>query len=171
MNTKKILLASIATIATVGAIGIGYAGVTYAADTTGTGTVVTTINETRDAIQKRVAEILGITQDQLVSAEKQAHTEQVDADLAAGKITEAQATQMKTDIANGVKPGRGEGMGGGMMGGRGGMMGRAEDVAAFLGITTDELKASKDSGQTIEELVVSKGKTMADFRTYMETNK
>ena len=83
-----------------------------------------------------------------------------------GTITQAQADKVIEAIVaarpvDGPGGHRGPGGPGGLFGGR--MFGAGLDVVATtLGITTDEVRTALESGQTIADLAVSKGKTAQD---------
>lgn len=81
---------------------------------------------------------------------------EIDAAATAGRITAAQATQMKTqttqrvtDMVNGVRPAFGPGGPGGHGGGPGGQAEDQQVVATALGITTAQLQAETAAGKTI----------------------
>jgi hypothetical protein len=59
-----------------------------------------------DLMEKTFAEKLGVSTEQLTAAHQALATEHVNADLAAGKITQDQATTMLEHIASGVNAGR-----------------------------------------------------------------
>ena len=81
-----------------------------------------------------------------------------------GTITQAQADKVVAALVA-ARPADGPGRGGPMGGhrGPGGRIGFGLDiVATTLGITADEVRTALQSGQTIADLAVSKGKTAQD---------
>lgn len=85
------------------------------------------------------------------------------ADVASGKLTQAQADQMLTDMKNH------EGMGG--KGGRGvhknsGQM--LTNAATILGSTKESLQAQIASGKDLKDIVAAAGISETDFRTKMD---
>lgn len=112
-----------------------------------------------DAIVADAAKQLGVSSDKLDAALKQALTNRVDAAVAAGRLTQAQATALKDGIAAGEVPLLGIGGGG-----RGGGPHGFADLAAaadFLGVTEAQLRASLENGDTLAEVAQAKGKTAA----------
>jgi hypothetical protein len=86
-----------------------------------------------------------------------------------GTITQAQADKVIAALGAAHPMGGRDGgpMGGGPMGrghrGPGGLIGQGLDtVAETLGITTDEVRTALQSGQSLADLAVSKGKTAQD---------
>lgn len=118
----------------------------------------------------KVAVKLGITQDKLTQAFKDARIELIDEAVASGKMTADQATKAKERVNTGDAMG-GPGMGGPGMGGRGmgdhrGGPGRGLDqVAAAIGITTDELRTQLEAGKTPVQVAQSKGIDEATLKT------
>jgi len=86
---------------------------------------------------------------------KDAALEQVDADLAAGRITEQQAEEAKV-------PGGHPGHGG--PGHFAGGPGSLEAAADYLGLNMSELAEALRSGQTLAEIAEAKGKTAAGLK-------
>jgi polyhydroxyalkanoate synthesis regulator phasin len=78
-----------------------------------------------------------------------------------GTITQAQADKVIAALA--AAPPQGGPMGGHKMGGRGGIGGFGLDaVAKTLGITAADVRTALESGQSLADLAVSKGKTAQD---------
>ncbi|HWF57986.1 MAG TPA: hypothetical protein VG520_06515 [Candidatus Dormibacteraeota bacterium] len=94
---------------------------------------------------------------------------EIDAAVTGGRLTQAQATQLKsqttqrvTDFVNGTAPARGPGGPGGPPGHRGGL--QAEDqqvVATAVGLTTTQLQTELTAGKTIAAIATEHGSTAA----------
>lgn len=122
-----------------------------------------------------VAKHLGVSPQKLEDATKAAAIDQVDADLAAGRITKAQADAMKARIQSGdgvlAGPGRfGAGAGGrGGPGGPGGpgsagkaFLGDALATAAkYLGLDESDLRDKLESGQSLAAIAKAQSKDLA----------
>jgi hypothetical protein len=108
-----------------------------------------------------VAIELGISSERLAEATKAAAVDEVDAQLKAGTITQAQAEAMKERIqsSDGVGLGFGPGFGG-PHDGHGGPGGHLDDAAAFLGLTTDALVTQLQDGKTLGEVARAAGKSV-----------
>ena len=136
--------------------GVG-AGVAYAA------TSGQTPQQRHDAYIASVAKHAGVSVDALKAAMKTAGIEQVDAALAAGEITKAQADAAKARIESGVVgPLGGFGFGGHMgmgpgMGHDGGFVVAAAD---YLGLTQVELRTQLAAGKSLADIAKAKGKTV-----------
>ncbi len=120
------------------------------------------IGNNQDAFLNNVAKRLNVTPAALKAALKGAKDDQIDAAVAAGKITKAQGDAMKARSAAGGMPmfGGGRPHGGGF--GHGGPgRGASLDVAAtYLGITAAELHTQLESGKTLADIAKAKGKTV-----------
>ena len=121
-----------------------------------------------------VAKHLGISRQKLDDATKAAALDQVDAQLKAGRITQAQADQLKQRIQNGDIPplafGRG-GFGAGVPGVPGGPgvlkagIGDALSAAAkYLGLTQSDLRAKLGNGQSLAEIAKAQRKDAAGLQ-------
>jgi hypothetical protein len=104
-----------------------------------------------------VAKRLNVTPDQLKAALKGASEDQIDAAVAAGKITKAQGDAMKQRAAQGETPYFGGGHHGGF--GHHGPMSMTA-VASYLGLTEAELHTQFESGKTLAQIAKDKGKTV-----------
>jgi hypothetical protein len=108
----------------------------------------------RDAFLERVAAKLGVDLATLKQAMKDAALEQIDADLAAGRITEQRAADAKARIEageiglDGFGGHREHGGPGHFVGGPGPL----EAAAGFLGLSTQELFDAKANGKTVAGL-------------------
>jgi hypothetical protein len=118
-----------------------------------------------------VAKHLGISSDKLEDATKAAAIDQVDAALADGKITQAQADELKQRIESGEFPPFFGGLFfgprfGGPFEGRGGpppfpLFGERLSAAAdYLGLTESELRANLNDGQTLAEIAEAQDKSV-----------
>jgi len=110
---------------------------------------------------------LGVTSAKLDAALKAAAIDRVDAALAAGQITQAQADAMKAAINAGKLPlgvGGGFGFRGGMHAGlRGGdVLGAA---AMYLGLTADQLRTQLESGKSLADVAQAQGKSVSGLES------
>ncbi len=116
----------------------------------------------------RLAENLGITQDELEAAIDETQIEIVDEKVADGTLTEDQAAQLRERIESGE--------GGffgpvlrhkqGMRHGGGGFHGGA-DVAEFIGVTPEELRAAIEGGQSIVQVAEANGVSEQELTDYL----
>jgi hypothetical protein len=156
INTStKILLGSIGALAFLVIAGVG--SLSYAANTTDT---------TATAFIDRVAQIAGVDASKLKNAFNQVSTEDVDKRLAAGEITQEEATRMKEGITNGKFFG---GFTGGPRGGTKSFMHfDIESLAQFFGLTPEELeKKEHTDGQTWLQIAQAQGKSEADLKNFL----
>lgn len=158
--TKKGLLAICAALAVAGgtgsaiAAGMGALGTTKPAD---------------NAWVQALAKKLGTTPDKLVEALKGVSNDRIDALVAAGTITKAQADTLKARIEatgglglrGGFGPGGGFEPGGGFgHHGLGGVLGDPLATAAtYLGLTRDGLGTALHGGKTLAAIAKEQGKT------------
>jgi hypothetical protein len=126
-----------------------------------------------------VAKHLGVSPQKLEDATKAAAVDQVNADLAAGRITQAQADALKKRIeaGNGVLggpggPGFGRGPGGPGFGGPPGPgFGRpaiANEIAAaakYLGLSEADLRTKLGDGQSLADVAKAQSKDLAGLKT------
>ncbi len=123
----------------------------------------------------RVAQKLGIETPKLQDAIKSASSDQIDAEVAAGKITQAQADKLKQAIANGKLPGfegplgeHGPGKGGFGLG-RG--LGAGVDMnklATFLGISQAQLKTELEApNATLATVAQAHGKSSDQLKSFI----
>jgi ribosomal protein S20 len=112
------------------------------------------------AFKKNFAAALGVDEAKLNSSYTSAVNSTVDAAVAAGTLTQAQADKIKAAAANGFQGHLGGGKGrGGDMGGRGGAIDRSvatEAAAKALSMTLDELKAEMQAGKSIATVAAAK---------------
>lgn len=118
----------------------------------------------RQAFLDDAAGRLGVTSSKLDQALKAAAIDRVDAALAAGRITQAEADSMKAAInagrlPGGAGPGFGVGHGGGPgFHGHGDVAGAA---ATYLGLTEAQLGAQLASGKSLADVAKAQGKSVA----------
>lgn len=112
--------------------------------------------EESKAIVEDAAKQLGVSADALDAALKQALENRIDAAVEAGRLTEAQAAELKERIAAGEVPLVGLGPGDGHR-----HHGFVDFAAAadFLGIGEDELRTRLRDGDTLAEIATANGKT------------
>jgi hypothetical protein len=120
-----------------------------------------------------VAKHLGVSPQKLEDATKAAAVDQVDADLAAGRITKEQADALKSRIeSGGAVLGGGPGLGRGGPGGPGGpgppgIAGKpfiTDSLAAaakYLGVSESDLRTKLRDGDSLAEVAKAQGKDLA----------
>ncbi len=131
---------------------------------TGTGAAIAATHATSSpqeesqALVDATAKNLGVTSTKLTDALKQALSDRIDAQVAAGTLTEAQGTEMKARIASGEFPL----LGGTGRGGPGGHHGLADldTAASYFGVTEASLRTSLESGDTLADVAKANGKTV-----------
>jgi hypothetical protein len=116
--------------------------------------------EEQEAFQAAVAEKLGVTTEELENAYKEASLERLDAAVAAGRLTEEQADEIRERIESGDSLGPlGFGFGFGphvhIEGGP-----ALEGAADYLGLTEAELHERLRDGQTLAEIAKAEGKSV-----------
>jgi hypothetical protein len=108
---------------------------------------------------------LGVTPTALSAAVKAADSDQIAAALAAGRLTQAEATALKTRIeaSTGVPfVGRGLGLGAGRFGGG---LGVYSAAATYLGISESALRSDLQAGQSLAEIASATPMKSADGLT------
>ncbi|PWU17673.1 MAG: hypothetical protein C5B48_15655, partial [Candidatus Rokuibacteriota bacterium] len=114
-----------------------------------------------NAFLDSVAQHLGISTKKLEDATKAAAIDQVDAALAQGRITKAQADELKSRIEAGKMP-----LFGGLLflGGRLRELhehgDRLSAAATYLGLTEAQLEAKLESGQSLAQIAKAQGKSV-----------
>src|SRR5450432_3511353 len=121
------------------------------------------------AIINDAAGQLGVQPDKLSSALKKALEDQIQADVTAGRLTQAQADAQKQRIESGNYPLLGTGGGFGRGGGGGfrhhgfgfgaGFLADYTAAASYLGLTPAELRTDLMGGKTLAEIATAQGKT------------
>ena len=125
---------------------------------------------------QNLAKNLGIDETKLKDALKQTSLDQIAADVASGKITQARADQMKTAIENGTLPffgfgGSGHADGGHGRGGpgRAGIGGHENDasLAQFLGIDQATFEQAEHSGKSLAAIASDHGKSRDELKAFL----
>jgi hypothetical protein len=157
------------------AIAIG-AAVLAVAGGSGAAVAATTSSSSPNDFLDSVAKHLGISRQKLDDATKAAAIDQVDAQLAAGKITKDQADELKKRIESGDIPplgglrGPGFGLGGrGVPGGPGGpgplLKAGIDDsltaAAKYLGVSESDLRTQLNSGKSLADVAKAQSKDVA----------
>jgi hypothetical protein len=154
------------------AIAIG-AAVLVVAGGGGAAVAATTSSSSPNDFLDSVAKHLGISRQKLDDATKAAAIDQVDAQLAAGKITKDQADELKKRIESGDIPPlgglRGPGFGLGGPGGPGGPgpllkagIGDSLTAAAkYLGLSESDLRTQLNSGKSLADVAKAQSKDVA----------
>ena len=114
----------------------------------------------REAFQAAVAEELGVTTTELQNAYKAAALEQLEAAVAAGRLTEEQADEVRERIESGDFLGP---AGFGFFGGHGlrGPGHHLEGAADYLGLSEEELHERLRNGDTLAEIAEAEGRSVA----------
>jgi uncharacterized coiled-coil protein SlyX len=119
--------------------------------------------EEQEAFQAAVAEELNVTTTELQNAYKAAALKQLDAAVAAGRLTEEQADAIRERIEAGDFLGPHFGFGFGfehhLEGGPG-----IEGAANYLGLTEAELHERLRNGQTLAEIAEAEGKSVSGLK-------
>lgn len=115
--------------------------------------------EENQAIINDAAQQLGISPSKLGDALKKALSDRVDAAVAAGRITKAEADALKQRINSsqyplffGPRPHRGGGFG---------HFGGLDPAAAYLGLTEGQLRTELEDGKTLAQVAQAHGKSVA----------
>jgi hypothetical protein len=124
------------------------------------------------AIVNDAAQRLGVDPSKLTDALQQAQIAQIDAQVAAGKLTKAQGDALKQRITAGDAPLVGvPGLDrGGFRGHRDGGIGFGADskaVTDYLGITAAQLRTQLEAGKTLAQVATANGKTAAGLKDAM----
>ncbi len=122
---------------------------------------------------KKLAANLGIDEQKLRDALKATSLQEIDAAVASGKLTQAQADKIKEAINSGkIMMGGFHAPGGPGMGDRGGKGGggamiQGADIAAFLGITEDQLRTEQQGGKSLAQVAEAHGKTRDQLKAFL----
>jgi hypothetical protein len=126
--------------------------------------------EEQEAFQAAVAEKLGVTTAELEDAYKEAALERLDAAVAAGRITETEAAEIRERIQSGDflgPPGFGFGFGPHFHVGVGpGLAGAAD----YLGLTEAELQERLRDGETLAGIADAEGKSVSGLKQALLAN-
>lgn len=117
-------------------------------------------SEESDALVADAAKQLGVSADKLDAALKQALENRVDAAVAAGTITAAQAAELKQRIESGDFPIIGLGPGPGFRHHGHGPGAALDAAASYLGLSEAELRTRLENGDTPAEVAKAEGKTV-----------
>src|SRR4051794_11335843 len=123
-----------------------------------------------------VAKHLGVTPQKLEDATKAAAIDQVNADLAAGRITQAQADELKKRIeaGDGVLGGPGRfgggpgfprGPGGPGFAGKGGIAHEGAAAAKYLGLDESALRTKLENGQSLADVAKAQSKDLDGLKS------
>ena len=123
----------------------------------------------------RVAEKLGIDTPKLQNAIKDARNDQIDEAVQNGDLTQKQADALKQKLDQAPDGGGFPGFGLGHMGGRFGMghgsdlMGAADKLAGFLGISPDQLKTELTADNaSLASVAQAHGKSRDDLKSFIK---
>jgi len=108
------------------------------------------------AIISDAAAQLGVQPSALSGALTKAVEDQINAEVSAGQISQAQATAIEARIAAGQAPLFAGVGGGGFAGAFGGDL---SAVATYLGLTTAQIQTDLQGGQTLAQIATAQGKT------------
>jgi hypothetical protein len=109
----------------------------------------------RQAFLSDAANRLGVTSAKLQDALKQAALDRVDAAVAAGRLTEAQAAAVKQRIESGRL-----GAAFGHLGSHRGLRGFGEAAAAYIGVTREQLRQELMGGKSLAQVATAHGKSV-----------
>jgi hypothetical protein len=112
----------------------------------------------RQAFLDSAAKRLNVTPAQLEAALQGAYTDRLDAAVAAGQITKAQADEMKQHLKDGGLPLFGGGRPHGDFGHHGGP--GLDAAASYLGLTEADLHTQLESGKSLAEIAKAQGKSL-----------
>lgn len=143
---------------------VAVAGIGAVSAQTGTSTPVT-----GTTFLERLAGKLGLPVDTVRQAARDASTDEIDARVASGEITQEQADAMKQRLAT-ADDGQllGGGRGGHGPGGPGFGVADPDALASFLGITADQLHTELEAdGATLAAVAEAHGKSRDDLKSYL----
>jgi len=127
--------------------------------------------EEQQAIIDDAAKRLGVEPQALEDALENALAARIDAAVAAGRLTEEQAAEMKQRLEDGQLPlfgGRGgpehHGLGLGLHGGE-----LVDSAAAYLGVTEDELRSQLGDGKSLADVAAAEGKSVAGLKAALRS--
>jgi len=160
-----------AAIGVVGLAALGGGGAAIAATKDSASPAAQTSAITADAAGR-----LGVTPAALTAAIKKAMVDQIEAQVTAGTITKAQATQMEARLAKADAPlfalGGGHGMGGPGGRGHGGPGGGRisfDAAATYIGVTTAELRTQLEAGKSLATIATDNGKSADGLKAALTT--
>jgi polyhydroxyalkanoate synthesis regulator phasin len=123
--------------------------------------------EESDAVVNDVAKQLGVQPNEVTAALKQALKNRVDAAVSAGRLTAAQAKELKARIDAGDVPLLGFGLGHHGHGGPHGIHAGLDAAAGYLGMTEAQLHTALENGKTLAQVAESKSKSVDGLVTAM----
>ena len=149
LATRRTLVISAVAVAVAVGAGAAIAATTKAFDP----------REEQEAFQAAVAEKLGVTTAELEDAYREAALERLEAAVAAGRITEAEAAAIRERIESGdfLEP---HGFGFGFGGHVHGPGYRLSTAADYLGLTEAELDERLRAGNSLAEIARAEGKSV-----------
>jgi hypothetical protein len=157
-----------AAIGAVGLAALGGGGAAVAASQSGT-----TPQAQTQAIAADAADQLGVSTAALTAAIKKAMVDQIEAQVTAGKLTQAQATALEARVNSADAPlfALGGGPGGGHRGGHGAVGGRVsfDAAATYIGVPTSELRTQLAAGKTLAAIATANGKTVDGLKAALTT--
>jgi hypothetical protein len=124
--------------------------------------------EDEQAIIDDAAKELGVEPEALESALESALAARIDAAVAAGRLTEEQAAELKERLQDGELPLFGGRGGPGHHGGPGfGLHGGelVDSAAAYLGLAEAELRSQLEDGKSLADVAAAQGKTVAGLES------
>ncbi|MER3419502.1 MAG: hypothetical protein C4290_02815 [Chloroflexota bacterium] len=122
-----------------------------------------------DEFLSRLAQNLGVTPERLRDAIKQTVLQEVDAAVARGDLTAQQAQAIKDRINAGELGPFGFGVGLGRGRGKPGPLATHADIAQFLGITPEQLRAELN-GQSLAQVAQAHGKSRDQLIQFLVSN-
>ena len=165
MNVIRTPAGTLRRRAAIGVVGLAALGGGGAAIAASTGSPAAQQAQS-SAVVTDAAKELGVTPAALTAAIKKAMGAQIDAQVTAGTLTEAQATAIKARLAKADAPLfalGGFGKGGPGHHGRGGPAGvriGIDAAATYIGVTTAQLRTQLAAGKTLATIATDNGKTV-----------
>jgi hypothetical protein len=173
---RVVVIATLAVVMTLGLVAGG--ALAQAPPTTPTPTTPGTQTPARPAPSVAVTDFftklagkLGLAPDRVIGAAKEVQKEQIDAEVAAGRLTAEQAARLKERVdAGDIMIGRGPGGPGGPKGhGRGGVGADMTALATWLGITPEQLHTElhEGTGKSLAQVAQAHNKTRDALITFL----
>jgi hypothetical protein len=158
-----------AAIGVVGIAALGGGGAAIAASRDSASPAAQT-----SAIAADAAGQLGVSPAALTAAIKKAMVDQIEAQVTAGTITKAEATQLEARLAQADAPlfalgGGHGGPGGHGRGGPGGDRISLDAAATYVGLTPAQLQTQLAAGKTLATVATDKGKTVDGLKAALTT--
>ena len=147
--------------------GIAIAAASLAALSTGGAAVAATQTDSPAASSKTIvasaAKQVGVSESALTAALIKSEETQIDAQVTAGRLTQAEADEIKQRLESGDVPLVGIGMGFGDHHDGPGHGGPGHDLAAastYLGVSEATIRSDLDGGKTLAQIATANGKTV-----------